>query len=67
MDAWSHDGIIQIVMNTEHKALWNITKAEAIRFFSRPHHEKAACIDSRSYSGYVRLWRGDHGWNCRLF
>ncbi|KAK1750961.1 hypothetical protein QBC47DRAFT_89792 [Echria macrotheca] len=53
VDAWRRHGIIQIAMSRTQKALWNSAKAESQRFFRRPHHEKAACVDSESYAGYI--------------
>lgn len=53
VDAWRRDGIIQIAMSAEQRRLWEDAKAASRRFFRKPHAEKAACIDSQSYSGYI--------------
>ncbi|KAK4187120.1 hypothetical protein QBC35DRAFT_385598 [Podospora australis] len=51
--AWRRDGIIQIAMNDKQRKLWDEAKAASHRFFRKPHAEKAACVDSQSYSGYI--------------
>ncbi|KAK4159197.1 hypothetical protein QBC43DRAFT_132104 [Cladorrhinum sp. PSN259] len=53
VDAWRRDGIIQIAMSDKQRELWEDAKAASRRFFRKPHAEKAACIDSQSYSGYI--------------
>lgn len=53
VETWRRHGIIQIAMNGEHKKLWETAKAISQRFFKRPRHEKAKCVDSQSYAGYI--------------
>ncbi|KAK4223755.1 hypothetical protein QBC38DRAFT_372465 [Podospora fimiseda] len=53
VDAWRRDGIIQIAMSNKQRQLWEDAKAASRRFFKKPHAEKAACVDSQSYSGYI--------------
>ena len=53
VDAWRRDGIVQIAMSERQKQLWKEAKAASHRFFRRPQREKAACVDSQSYSGYI--------------
>ncbi|KAK3390362.1 hypothetical protein B0H63DRAFT_112316 [Podospora didyma] len=53
VDAWRRDGIIQISMNDQQRSLWQDAKAASHRFFRKPHSEKAACVDSQSYAGYI--------------
>lgn len=53
VDAWRRDGIIQIAMTEQHKKLWETAKAVSQGFFRRPRHEKAKCVDSQSYAGYI--------------
>ncbi|KAK0715895.1 2-oxoglutarate-dependent ethylene/succinate-forming enzyme [Lasiosphaeris hirsuta] len=53
VDAWRRDGIIQIAMSDAQRELWEDAKAASHRFFREPHGEKAACVDSQSYAGYI--------------
>lgn len=53
VDAWRRDGIVQIAMNDNHRQLWKNARAASQRFFKRPHHEKAKCVDAQSYAGYI--------------
>lgn len=53
IDAWRRDGIIQLAMSDTQKALWDAAKAVSRKFFRKPHSEKAACVDSQSYAGYI--------------
>jgi isopenicillin N synthase-like dioxygenase len=51
--AFRRDGIIQLAMTPTHRALWHTSLAASRSFFGRPHAEKAACVDARSYAGYI--------------
>jgi isopenicillin N synthase-like dioxygenase len=53
IDAWRRDGIIQIAMDGRQRQLWADAHAASRAFFRRPHREKAACVDDKSYSGYI--------------
>ncbi|KAK0629696.1 hypothetical protein B0T17DRAFT_615440 [Bombardia bombarda] len=53
VQAWRKDGIIQIAMNDTQKKLCDDAMAASRRFFKKPHSEKAACVDSQSYAGYI--------------
>ena len=53
IDTWRREGIIQIAQNNHQKKLWNDAKAASKRFFRKPAAEKAACVDSQSYAGYI--------------
>jgi len=53
IDAWRRDGIVQIAMTDQEKKLWKEAKAESRKFFKRPYHEKAACVDTQSFAGYI--------------
>ncbi|KAK2025069.1 2OG-Fe(II) oxygenase [Colletotrichum zoysiae] len=51
--AWRRDGILQVSMNEKQRGIFNEATAASRAFFSKPHEEKAACVDSQSYSGYI--------------
>lgn len=53
VDAWRRDGIIQIAMTDQQRKFWADAYAASRRFFKKPNAEKAACVDSQSYAGYV--------------
>lgn len=53
VDAWRKDGILQIAMKPEQEGLYKAANLASKRFFSKPHAQKAACIDSQTYSGYI--------------
>jgi isopenicillin N synthase-like dioxygenase len=53
INAWRRDGILQIAMNPKQAALLEEAVMASKRFFRKPYNEKAACIDSQSYSGYI--------------
>ncbi|EAA28260.3 hypothetical protein GE21DRAFT_6094 [Neurospora crassa] len=53
IDTWRYEGIIQIAQSDLQKKLWNDAKAASKRFFRKPAAEKAACVDSQSYAGYI--------------
>ncbi|PFH60078.1 hypothetical protein XA68_11496 [Ophiocordyceps unilateralis] len=53
ISAWRRDGILQIGMTRFQQRLYQDALASSRRFFSRPIVEKQACVDSRSYSGYI--------------
>jgi isopenicillin N synthase-like dioxygenase len=40
-------------MDLTQKQLWSDAQAASRAFFARPHHEKAACVDTHSYAGYI--------------
>ena len=51
--AWRRDGIVQIAMSKEQKAVQSEAMLANKRFFAKPPSEKAACVDSQSYAGYI--------------
>lgn len=51
--ALRRDGILQLTMPPPHQRLWHTALAASQSFFRRPLAEKAACVDARSYAGYV--------------
>lgn len=51
--AWKRDGIFQISMNSTQSQLYKQAEIASKRFFAKPHNEKAACVDSQSYAGYI--------------
>lgn len=53
IDSWRRDGILQIATNGEQKKLLEDAFAASKQFFSKPYAEKASCVDSQSYSGYI--------------
>ncbi|CAN8097789.1 unnamed protein product [Discula destructiva] len=53
IQAWKRDGIFQISMNQSQRRIYKQAEAESKRFFGKPHQEKAACVDSQSYAGYI--------------
>ncbi|KAK1541390.1 2OG-Fe(II)oxygenase [Colletotrichum paranaense] len=53
VDAWRRDGILQVSMNDKQQHIFNEATASSKAFFAKPHDEKAACVDSQSYSGYI--------------
>ncbi|KAK2014486.1 2OG-Fe(II) oxygenase [Colletotrichum eremochloae] len=53
VEAWRRDGILQVSMNDNQRAIFNDATKASKEFFAKPHAEKAACVDSQSYSGYI--------------
>ncbi|TDZ17306.1 2-oxoglutarate-dependent ethylene/succinate-forming enzyme [Colletotrichum orbiculare MAFF 240422] len=53
VDAWRRDGILQVSMNEKQQAIFQEATQASKTFFAKPHEEKAACVDSQSYSGYI--------------
>ncbi|KAG7136030.1 2-oxoglutarate-dependent ethylene/succinate-forming enzyme like protein [Verticillium longisporum] len=51
--AWQKDGILQIAMKPNQQATYKAANAASKRFFSKSHAQKAACVDSQSYAGYI--------------
>ncbi|KAK0722063.1 putative ethylene-forming enzyme [Lasiosphaeria miniovina] len=51
--AWRQDGIVQIAMSDKHMSLWQDAKLASRQFFRKQHSEKAVCVDSQSYAGYI--------------
>jgi isopenicillin N synthase-like dioxygenase len=51
--AWRRDGILQVDMTPEETKLAEEAFTTSKAFFDKPHAEKAACIDSQSYAGYI--------------
>lgn len=51
--AWRRDGIVQLRMSAQQQRLQQAAAAAGRRFFARPAAEKQACVDDRSYAGYV--------------
>ncbi|KAJ5190049.1 Oxoglutarate/iron-dependent dioxygenase [Penicillium cf. griseofulvum] len=53
INAWREDGILQIAMDPKQQALFDKAFAASKRFFALPPKQKAACVDSQSYAGYI--------------
>ncbi|KAK0745018.1 hypothetical protein B0T21DRAFT_448086 [Apiosordaria backusii] len=53
ISAFRRDGIIQIGMTPHQRQLWADAQAASRRFFAKSPEEKAACVDSQSYAGYI--------------
>lgn len=51
--AWRRDGILQVDMTPEETKLAEEAFTASKAFFGKPHAEKAACVDSQSYAGYI--------------
>ncbi|KAH8894156.1 2OG-Fe(II) oxygenase [Thozetella sp. PMI_491] len=51
--AWRRDGIFQVATAAEAQHIRNDATATSHRFFRKPHEEKAACVDSQSFAGYI--------------
>lgn len=51
--AWKRDGIFQIAMSSSQSQVYRFAENASKRFFAKPHNEKAACVDSQSYAGYI--------------
>ncbi|UPL03496.1 hypothetical protein LCI18_014430 [Fusarium solani-melongenae] len=53
VQAWQKDGILQIAMKESQQALYDGANQASQRFFKKPYAQKAACVDSQTYSGYI--------------
>ncbi|KAF5971443.1 2-oxoglutarate-dependent ethylene succinate-forming enzyme [Fusarium coicis] len=53
VEAWRKDGILQISMTPEQHSLYKSANYASKRFFGKPYAQKAACVDSQTYSGYI--------------
>ncbi|KAF5554368.1 2-oxoglutarate-dependent ethylene succinate-forming enzyme [Fusarium napiforme] len=53
VEAWQKDGILQISMTPEQHSLYKSANYASRRFFGKPYAQKAACVDSQTYSGYI--------------
>ncbi|KAK1973800.1 hypothetical protein LZ30DRAFT_755059 [Colletotrichum cereale] len=53
VDAWRRDGILQVSMNEKQQAIFRKATVASKKFFAKPPEEKAACVNSQSYSGYI--------------
>ncbi|KAM4068075.1 2OG-Fe(II) oxygenase superfamily protein [Hirsutella rhossiliensis] len=53
IDAWRRDGILQVTMSQLQRQRYQSADASSRRFFRRPAGEKQACVDRRSYAGYI--------------
>ena len=51
--AFQTDGILQITMTPQQWKIYREAEKASKRFFSKSHSQKAACIDSQSYAGYI--------------
>ncbi|KAL6351690.1 hypothetical protein LRP88_15029 [Fusarium phalaenopsidis] len=51
--AWQEDGILQIAMKESQQALYEGANQASQRFFKKPYAQKAACVDSQTYAGYI--------------
>lgn len=53
IEAWKRDGIFQIAMNPTQHRIYKQAENDSKRYFAKPHDQKAACVDSQSYAGYI--------------
>ncbi|CAI7643902.1 unnamed protein product [Penicillium discolor] len=53
INAWREDGILQVSMSSEQQDLFDKASAASKRFFAMPPTQKAACVDTQSYAGYI--------------
>jgi len=53
VDSWRREGIIQLAMDAEARALSGGAMAASRAFFDRPAAQKQACVDDQSYAGYI--------------
>jgi len=53
VSAWQRDGILQIAMEPKQRQIYEAANNASRGFFRKPHAQKAACIDSQSYAGYI--------------
>lgn len=53
IDAWRRDGILQVAMSPRQRRLYQSADASSRSFFRRSAGEKRACVDRRSYGGYI--------------
>lgn len=53
IDAWRQDGILQVSMSPKQQDLFDKAFTASKRFFAMPPKQKAACVDSQSYAGYI--------------
>ncbi|EKV19239.1 2-oxoglutarate-dependent ethylene/succinate-forming enzyme [Penicillium digitatum PHI26] len=53
INAWREDGILQVSMSPRQQALFENASAASKRFFAMPPNQKAACVDTQSYAGYI--------------
>lgn len=51
--AWRRDGIFQVAMTPSQRRVYELADAASRRFFQRDSASKRACVDGRSYAGYV--------------
>lgn len=53
INAWREDGILQVSMSSKQQDLFDKASAASKRFFAMPPTQKAACVDTQSYAGYI--------------
>ncbi|KAK6852365.1 hypothetical protein PG995_010916 [Apiospora arundinis] len=53
VDAWRRDGILQIAMTSQLQEVYGRAQEANRDFFAKPPAQKAACVDSQSYAGYI--------------
>ncbi|KAF7521891.1 hypothetical protein PCG10_007835 [Penicillium crustosum] len=53
INAWREDGILQVSMSQKQQDLFDKASAASKRFFAMPPTQKAACVDTQSYAGYI--------------
>ncbi|KAL1615526.1 hypothetical protein SLS54_008931 [Diplodia seriata] len=53
IDAWRHDGILQISMDPINRKLADAAFICSKKFFDLPYKTKAACVDDQSFAGYI--------------
>lgn len=53
INAFKRDGILQIAMEPHQRSIYKEAEQASKAFFAKPHNEKAACVDSQSYAGYI--------------
>lgn len=51
--AWRRDGILQIAMSRSHRLAYDAADASSREFFRKAPSVKRACVDERSYAGYI--------------
>ncbi|CAI7641265.1 unnamed protein product [Penicillium glandicola] len=53
INAWREDGILQVSMNPKQQDLFDKAFTASKQFFAKPSSQKAACVDTQSYAGYI--------------
>jgi hypothetical protein len=53
IEAWRRDGIFQVAMSPQQQLIYNNANAASRRFFKSSSADKLACVDNKSYAGYI--------------